>query len=213
MKRVFFDFIYGIVGVALLIGSAVLFHLNAPTKIIIFTACFGLSLLLIFWVLLYQDSKEIQSRREYKIAETDLLKSAVLKRSMPFEQIRTNFLILSKRDDTVVADKDFLSWDSGSFADIRIMQLDKGNWICKYWIRASWVMKDAVMETICEINGIRLPAQYRGMEPHGIAIYSNGSLQIYPSILQEEFKNEFLDTVLSLGSDFEKWVKDYYEEE
>jgi len=170
--------------------------------------------MLLSWAFFYQDkTNKIQHRPEQNIMKNDLLKSARMNCIIPFEQIRANFLMLSKLDDTIVAENDYLSWNSGSFAEIRVKRLNNGNWVCIYWERSSWIMTDSIMESICESNDIQMPSEFHKMKPHGLAIYSQGNLQIYPSILKEEFMGEFLETILSQGSEFEGWVKDYYEEE
>lgn len=58
-----------------------------------------------------------------------------------------------------------------------------------------------------------MPSDFRKVKPHGLAIYSQGNLRIYPAMMKETFADEFSGTVLSQGPEFERWVKDYYEEE
>jgi len=169
--------------------------------------------MLLSWAFFYQDKRDkIQYRPKQKISKADLLKGARVNCIIPFEQLRANFIMLSKLDDKIVAENDYLSWNSGSFAEIRVTRLNNGNWVCLFWERASWIMTDSIMESICESNDIQMPSEFHKMKPHGLAIYAQGNFQIYPSILKEEFVEKFGGTVLSQGSEFERWVKDYYEE-
>lgn len=211
MKRFISDLAYGIIGLLLLAGGIVWLCLYGGNKLAVFSLFSGIFLMLAYGTLIYQDIK--QRCPEQTIEKEDLLKCANVECSIPFEQIHANFVTLSKLDDLIVAENDYLSWNSGSFAEIRVSRLDHENWICIYWERASWVMTDSVMESICKSNDIQMPPDFRNMKPHGIAIYSQGNLQIYPVIQKDEFVGDFLETVLSQGAEFEQWVKAYYEEE
>lgn len=214
MKRSILNLAYGVVGLLLLIGGIVLLCLHGSSKLAAFFSVSGSVLMLYSWAFFYQDKRDkIQQRPEQIILKEDLLKCANVECAIPFEHIRANFIKLSKLDDAIVAENDYLSWNSGSFAEIRVTRLNNGNWVCLYWERASWIMPDSVMESICESNNIQMPSGFHKMEPHGIAIYSQGNLQIYPAILKAEFMERFLETVLSQGAEFERWVKEYYEEE
>ncbi len=214
MKRSIINLAYGVVGLLLLIGGIVLLCLHESSKLAAFFSVSGSVLMLCSWTFFYQDKRDkIQQRPEQIILKEDLLKCANVECAIPFEHIRANFIKLSKLDDAIVAENEYLSWNSGSFAEIRVTRLNNGNWVCLYWERASWIMPDSVMESICESNNIQMPSGFHKMEPHGIAIYSQGNLQIYPAILKAEFMERFLETVLSQGAEFERWVKEYYEEE
>lgn len=210
MKRILSDLSYGIIGLLLLAGGIVWLCLYGGNKLAVFSLISGIFLMLASGAFLYQDIR--QRNPEQTIEKEDLLKCANVEYSIPFEQIHANFVTLSKLDDLIVAENDYLSWNSGSFAEIRVSRLDHENWICIYWERASWVMTDSIMESICKSNDIQMPPDFRNMKPHGIAIYSQGNLQIYPAIQKDEFVGDFLETVLSQGAEFEQWVKDYYEE-
>lgn len=211
MKRILSDLSYGIIGLLLLAGGIVWLCLYGGNKLAVFSLISGIFLMLASGALIYRDI--MQRSPEQTIEKEDLLKCANVEYSIPFEQIHANFVTLSKLDDAIVAENDYLSWNSGSFAEIRVSRLDHENWICIYWERASWVMTDSIMESICKSNDIQMPPDFRNMKPHGIAIYSQGNLQIYPAIQRDEFVGDFLETVLSQGAEFEQWVKDYYEEE
>lgn len=214
MKRYISNLAYGVVGLLLLIGGIVLLCLHGSSKLVAFFSVSGSVLMLYSWAFFYQDKRDkIQQRPEQIILKEDLLKCANVECAIPFEHIRANFIKLSKLDDAIVAENDYLSWNSGSFAEIRIYRLNDENWVCIYWEQASRVMSDSVMESICELNDIQMPLDFYKMKPHGLAIYSQSNLQIYPAILKDVFMDEFLETVLSQGSKFEKWIKDYYEEE
>lgn len=214
MKRSILNLTYGIVGLLLLVGSIVLLCLYGSSKLVAFSSVSGSVLMLLSWAFFYQDKKDkMQHCPEQTILKKDLLKCVNVECAIPFERILTNFVTLSKLDDTIVAENDYLSWNSGSFAEIRVSRLNNENWVCIYWERASWMMTDSIMESIFKSNDIQMPLGFRKMKPHGIAIYSQGNLQIYPSILKDEFAGDFLETVLSQGDEFEQWVKDYYGEE
>ena len=214
MKRSAINLTYGIVGLMLLVGSIVLLCIHGSSKLVAFSSVSGSVLMLYSWAFFYQDKRDkIQQRPEQTISKADLLKCANVECAIPFERIHANFIKLSKLDDTIVAENDYLSWNSGSFAEIRVARLNNENWVSIYWERASWIMPDSVMESICELNNIQMPSGFHKMKPHGIAIYSQGNLQIYPAMQKEEFMEGFLETVLSQGAEFERWVKAYYEEE
>lgn len=214
MKRCIVNLTYGIVGLLLLVGGIVLLCMHGCSKLNAFFLVSGSVLMLFSWAFLYQDKKDkIQHCPEQTILKEDMLKCANVECAIPFERIHANFVTLSKMDDMIVAENDYLSWNSGSFAEIRVSRLNNEKWVCIYWERASWIMPDSVMEQICESSDIQMPSGFRKMKPHGIAIYSQGNLQIYPAILKDEFAGDFLETVLSQGVEFERWVKDYYEEE
>ena len=210
MKRILSDLSYGIIGLLLLAGGIVWLCLYGGSMQAAIVLFIGIFLMFASGALIYRDI--MQRSPEQTIEKEDLLKCANVECSIPFEQIHANFVRLSKLDDLIVAENDYLSWNSGSFAEIRVSRLDHENWICIYWERASWVMTDSIMESICKSNDIQMPPDFRNMKPHGIAIYSQGNLQIYPAIQKDEFVGDFLETVLSQGAEFEQWVKDYYEE-
>ena len=213
MKRLISNLAYGVAGLLLLVGGIVLLYLHRGGEFVAFSLVSGTILMLISWALFYKDKRDkTQHHPAQAITKADMLKCANIECAIPFERIRANFLKLSKSDDTIVAEKDYLSWNSGTFAEIRVTKLCNENWVCIYWERASWIMSDSVMKSICEANDIQMPSEFHKMEPHGIAIYTQNNLQIYPAMLKEDFTDAFLDTVLSQGSEFESWIKDYYEE-
>lgn len=125
MNRFILDLVYGVVGLLLFVGGIVLLCLQGGSKPVVFFLVSGSILMLVSWALLYQDKKDkILHRPERTILKSDLLKCANIECSIPFEQIYANFLRLSKSDDMIVAENDYLSWNSGSFAEIRISRLN-----------------------------------------------------------------------------------------
>lgn len=212
MKRFLYNLAHGVAGLLLIVGCVVWSCYHGISGRVVMCAFAGILLMVMSWALFYSDKRDNISYRP-EISKADMLQCAKVECMIPFDRLHAHFLRLSKLDDLIVAEKDYLSWNSGSFAQIRVSRLDHENWVCIYWERASWVMTDSVMESICKSNDIQMPPDFRNMKPHGLAFYSQGNLQIYPAIQKDEFAGDFLETVLSQGSEFEQWVKDYYEDE
>lgn len=211
MKRFLSNLAYGVAGLSVIVGCVVWSCYHGISGDVAMYAFGGILLMVMSWGLFYSDKRDNISYRP-EISKADMLQCAKVECMIPFDQLHANFLRLSKRDDLIVAEKDYLSWNSGSFAEIRVTRLDREKWVCICWSRASWSLPDSVMESICRENGIQMPSDFRKMKPHGLAFYSQGYLNIYPAKLKEDFTDEFCATVLSQGPEFERWVKDYYED-
>lgn len=50
------------------------------------------------------------------------------------------------------------------------------------------------------------------MQAHGLAIYRQGTLSIYPATQKEPFEDAFLTTLLQPAEDFRQWLAEYTEE-
>lgn len=68
------------------------------------------------------------------------------------------------------------------------------------------------MKSICAARGVQAPESVP-VKPHGVLLYQGGVLHHYPAFLKAEFEDALLSTVLSQGADFDKWVREYGEED
>lgn len=153
-----------------------------------------------------------RSRAPKMISEKRMLKGNEEKLSLTFDELRNRFRLLAARDELIVADKRYLSWNSGSFAQIRIEPLSNGDWICIYWVNADHVLTDATVKKLCAAHGIQAPKSLL-VKPQGLAICKAGVLHHYPAFLKGPFRDAFADTVLNDDAAFEAWVKECDDEE
>ena len=105
--------------------------------------------------------------------------------------------------------KDYLSWNSGSFAEIRIQKIDADAWIALFWLRADWSLTDRQLEGICRRESVEVPAHFRKMQAHGAAVYKQGILSLYPGTHKADFEDAFLTSVLQDAQAFNAWLAEY----
>ena len=213
MKRLLSNVAYGLAGVLLLVVGVLLVCNRGIDKTAVFAVLGGCLLLLMSWAFFWQDKKEkVQYFTGKRTSSTALRKGVKMALDLPFERLHSQFQSIAEHDEVAVAENGYLSWNSGSFAEIRIVSCGAENWLGVFWVRATRGMSNAVLKSICTANGMALPESLCGMKPHGIVIYNAGVLQVYPASLEEDFKEAFLSTVLSGADEFQKWVSEYYEE-
>lgn len=189
---------------------------DARMKEILLSGFGGFILLLGAFVVWYNDRRD-GVRYFAKKTRTKILwtKGNTWERTLPFEELRRNFHTLKKHDENTIADKNFLSWNSGSFAEIRIEKVagtPDDTWLCIYWCRADYCMSKTTLSKLCNKHGLEAPSTLF-VKPHGLMIYQNGKLNHYPAANAAEVQETFLKTVLSSGEAFTAWVKEYGEEE
>ncbi|MBR5876818.1 MAG: hypothetical protein IKZ10_08285 [Akkermansia sp.] len=213
MKRLLSNVAYGLGGVLLLVVGVALMLNRGVDKTSVFAVVGGCMLVLMSWAFFWQDKKEnVHYFTGKRTASADARKGVKMALELPFEKLHAQFQSIAEHDEVAVAENGYLSWNSGSFAEIRIVSCGAENWLGVFWVRATRGMSNAVLKSICTANGMALPESLCGMKPHGIVIYNAGVLQVYPASLEEDFKEAFLSTVLSGADEFQKWVSEYYEE-
>ena len=139
-------------------------------------------------------------------------KAARLEVDLPFEILRENFCELAKGDEGALAQGEYLSWNSAGEGEIRIEKQGESDWIALYWVRADWSLTDKQLGAICAAEQVELPSGFRKMAAHGIAIYRQGRLSVYPSAYRGDFEDAFCTTVLQPPMAFSQWLSDYLEE-
>jgi hypothetical protein len=108
-----------------------------------------------------------------------------------------------------VAEKEYLSWNSGSFEDIRIRKIDAEAWMALFWGRSDWTLTDRQVEGICRRESVEMPSHFRKMQAHGVAVYRQGILSLYPAVHKEQFEDAFLTSVLQPKDAFNAWLDEY----
>lgn len=197
-----------LLGVLCMVQSVSLFLAGDSLKSIAQMAGLGLLLMLGTAFLMYDD----RSREPKKVSAKRLLKGNDYKLELPYDTLSRHFRTLAEHDELTVAEKDFLSWNSGAFASVSIEPLGKGDWLGIYRIDADHAMSNTVVKSICAERGIQAPKSVL-VKPHGVLLYQDGELHHYPAFLKAEFEDALLSTVLSQGADFDKWVREYGEED
>ncbi len=149
-------------------------------------------------------------------SEEEVTSRACLKVKRPYTLLSSQFAELAPKDELVVADDPpgFLSWNSGSFASIQIYRsgAESDDWQALFWLRGGQSLTDSQLDAICRQRGVTLNEQCREMNADGFALYQNGQISVYPAVKEEEFRFEFMETVLARGKAFREWVADYYED-
>ncbi len=150
------------------------------------------------------------------LGEEEMTSRACLKVKRPYSLLSSQFAELAKRNDLIVADDPpgFLSWNSGSYAIIQIHHSGEGSddWQALFWLRGGQSLTDAQLEAICRKRGVTLSEHCRDMKAEGFALYQDGQISVYPAVREEEFRCEFMETVLARGKAFREWVADYYDD-
>lgn len=185
---------------------------DARMKEIIASGVFGFFLLFVTYSLWWCDRRDgvryFEKKTKGKILWT---KGNTWDCALPFEVLHRNFRTLKKYDENTIADKDFLSWNSGSFAEIRIEKVESApcdTWLGIYWCRANRSMSKSTLTKLCAKHGLEAPSTLF-VKPHGLLIYQDGKLNQYPAVNAEEVREAFLETVLSRDENFTAWIKEY----
>lgn len=139
-------------------------------------------------------------------------KAARLEVELPFEVLEENFRELAKGDELALVQAEYLSWNSASAGEIRIEKQGESDWIALYWVRADWSLTDKQLVAICAAEQVALPAGFRKMAAHGIAICRQGRVSVYPAAYRADFEAAFCETVLQPPAAFRQWLADYLDE-
>ena len=70
-------------------------------------------------------------------------------------------------------------------------------------------MTDRQVEGICRRESVEMPSHFRKMQAHGVAVYRQGILSLYPAVHKEQFEDAFLTTVLQQSAAFKEWLDEY----
>ena len=131
---------------------------------------------------------------------------------MPFAELQARFEKLAGSGEATM-EPDFLAWNTGAFADIRISKEGDSDWMALFWLRSDWHYTDTQLQRICKKEKLEMPPKFRKMKAHGLAVYRNGSLSVYPAPHKGEFEEAFMDNIfLRSREEFDAWLKDYLDE-
>ena len=205
--------LYGAVGLALTVGACWWFAASGFDFRQGLMLILGPTLMLASVWLLRRDGKaELKRSRSAGKEKKEWSKSARIRTELPFDMLAGNFKALAKATDEAVAEKEYLSWNSGSFGDIRIQKIDTEAWIALFWVQSDWSLTDRQVEGICRRESVDFPAHFRKMQAHGVAVYRQGILSLYPAVHKEEFEDAFHTTVLQKPERFKNWLDEYMAE-
>lgn len=205
--------LYGAVGLALTVGACWWFAESGFDFRQVLMFILGPTLMLASVWLLRRDGKaELKRSRNAGKEKKEWSKSARIRTELPFDMLAGNFKALAKATDEAVAEKEYLSWNSGSFGDIRIQKIDTEAWIALCWVQSDWSLMDRQVEGICRRESVEMPEHFRKMQAHGVAVYQQGRLSLYPAVHRAEFEVAFLTTVLQKTEAFKAWLTEYTEE-
>ena len=164
------------------------------------------------WLLRRDGKAELKRSRNATREKKEWSRAARIRVELPFDMLAGNFKALAKASDEAVAEKEYLSWNSGSFGDIRIQKIDAETWIAVFWVRSDWALSDRQVEGICRRESVEFPAHFRKMQAHGVAVYRQGILALYPGVHKADFEDVFFTSVLQNMEDFNAWLIEYTEE-
>lgn len=204
---------YGAAGAALSLGACWWFAESGFDFRQVLMLIPGLAFVAASVFLLRRDGKaELKRSRNANKEKKEWSKAARIRTELPFDMLTGNFKALAKATDEAVAENEYLSWNSGSFGGIRIQQLDGEAWIALFWVQSDWSLTDRQVEGICRRESVDFPAHFRKMQAHGVAVYQQGILTLYPSVHKADFEDAFLGSVLQDTEAFNSWFADYTEE-
>lgn len=213
MKRLLENLFYGAAGLALLVGGVCWYCYGEFDFRQILMIIIGAAFVAGCVFMIRQDVKNgaLFSKARKKTKE-QWRRAARSKQDLPFAVLAENFARLVKCDDLAVAEPDFLSWNSGSYGDIRIYKMSDTDWLAIFWVCGSVTLSDSRMLKICQAEGVELPATCLKMKPNGLAIFRESTLSIFPAPLKTDFEDAFLDTVLQPSPAFSRWLEEYCED-
>ena len=213
MKVIAEYLLYGAVGIALTLGACCWFAESGFDFRQVLMLILGPTLMLgSVWLLRRDGKAELKRSRNVTKGKKEWSRAARIRTELPFDMLAGNFKALAKATDEAVAEKEYLSWNSGSFGDIRIQKIDAEAWIAVFWVRSDWTLTDRQVEGICRRESVEFPAHFRKMQAHGVAVYRQGILALYPGVHKADFEETFLATVLQNAGAFNAWLVDYTEE-
>ena len=213
MKVIAEYLLYGAVGIALTLGACCWFAESGFDFRQVLMLILGPTLMLASVWLLRRDGKaEMKRSRNVTKGKKEWSRAARIRTELPFDMLAGNFKALAKATDEAVAEKEYLSWNSGSFGDIRIQRIDAEAWIALFWGRSDWTLTDRQVEGICRRESVEFPAHFRKMQAHGVAVYRQGILALYPCVHKGDFEDAFLTSVLQNMENFNAWLIEYTEE-
>ena len=202
--------LYGAVGLALTVGACWWFAASGFDFRQVLMLILGPTLMLASVWLLRRDGKaELKRSRNAGKEKKEWSKSARIRTELPFDMLAGNFKALAKATDEAVAEEEYLSWNSGSFGDIRIQKIDTEAWIALFWVQSDWSLTDRQVEGICRRESVEMPSHFRKMQAHGVAVYRQGVLSLYPAVHKEQFEDAFLTSVLQPKEAFKSWLDEY----
>ena len=202
--------LYGAVGIALTLGACWWFAESGFDFRQVLMLILGPTLMLAaVWLLLRDGKAELKRSRNTSKEKKEWSRAARIRTELPFDLLAGNFKALAEATDEAVAEKKYLSWNSGSFGDIRIQQLEGESWIALFWVSSDWSLTDRQVEGICRRESVEMPSHFRKMQAHGVAVYRQGILSLYPAVHKEQFEDAFLTSVLQPKDAFKSWLDEY----
>ena len=204
---------YGLCGLGLVLGAGYWFAESGFDFRQLLMLVVGGALVLATVFLLKRDAgDELKRGKKARQQKMGWNKAVCVETELPFDLLASNFRELDKKTDEVVAEAAYLSWNSGGAGEIRIEKMGDTDWVAIFWLSSLWHYTDTQLATICQREGISLPAGFRKMKAHGLAIYRQGTLSIYPATQKEPFEDAFLTTLLQPAECFRQWLAEYTEE-
>lgn len=213
MKLICEYLLYGLVGLGLVLGAGYWFSVSGFDFRQLLMLVIGGTLVLGTVFLLKRDAgDELKRGKKARQQKQGWNKAVRMETELPFELLAANFRELEKKTDEVVAEPAYLSWNSGGAVEIRIEKMGDADWVAIFWLSSLWHYTDTQLATICQREGISLPAGFRKMQAHGLAVYRQGSLSLYPATQKEQFEEAFFSTLLQPEEGFRQWLAEYTEE-
>ena len=210
MKTIGEYLLYGLAGLALAVGGCWWYAASGFDFRQVLMLILGLAFVAASVCLLWRDGKdELKRSRNASKEKKEWSKVARIRIALPFDELADNFKALAKATDEAVAEKEYLSWNSGSFGDIRIWKIDAEGWIALFWVRSDWTLTDRQVEGICRRESVEMTSHFRKMQAHGVAVYRQGILSLYPAVHKEQFEDAFLTSVLQPKDAFKSWLDEY----
>ena len=168
MKTIGEYLLYGLVGLALAVGGCWWYAASGFDFRQVLMLILGLTFVAASVCLLWRDGKdELKRSRNASKEKKEWSKVARIRIALPFDELTVNFKALAKATDEAVAEKGYLSWNSGSFGDIRIQKIDAESWMALFWVRSDWTLTDRQVEGICRRESgrcLHISARCRPME-------------------------------------------------
>lgn len=213
MKLIGEYLLYGLCGLGLVLGAGYWFTVSGFDFRQLLMLMVGAALVGAMVFLLKRDAAdELKRGKKARKQKQQWNKAAHLAAELPFDMLAANFRALDKATGEAVEEAAYLSWNSGAAADIRIEKMNEPEWVGIFWLRSDWHYTDTRLDKICQAEGIDLPSGFRKMQAHGMVVYRQGRLSIYPAAQKEQFEDAFCTTLLQPAEGFRQWMAEYTEE-
>lgn len=125
--------------------------------------------------------------KENRLPETIRLGTPVhLKLNLSYGVLVARMMALAEVDEKALVYDAYLAWSTRTAADIRIRKEGNSDWVALFWVNTQ---------------------EDKPMRGHGVVVYRNGCLSLYPAAYRQAFEDAFmLNIFLPTQKEFAAWL-------